>query len=232
MRKLIQVVELVTRKYINVVEVIFNNDLLILKYMYNFKRGRKVFKTMEITENKGELNIKFIPEESTEVINIDELESIFETIRKQIEQEELRTLQKAEAIKRLEFLQQQYKLHPNVLKEFKQDETIYYSEDIDRIIYRGVLYWLHNKDEYVKIVKSIEKETNIFVYHCILTHTTEGDLLIMLYVSEHQEEWDLDKQDIIKNDICAYVYNLSDDFSSEFGYIKIAGVNGGLSLVI
>ena len=37
----------------------------------------------------------------------------------------LKELQKQEAIKRLEILQEVYNLHPNILKEFKNDDTRY-----------------------------------------------------------------------------------------------------------
>ena len=40
----------------------------------------------------------------------------------------LRALQKQEAVERLKILQDEYLLHKNVLKEFEEDETIYYSE--------------------------------------------------------------------------------------------------------
>ena len=39
---------------------------------------------------------------------------------------DLRTMQKQEALKRLGILEKEYLVHKNVLKEFKQNETIYY----------------------------------------------------------------------------------------------------------
>ena len=60
-------------------------------------------------------------------------------------EQDLRELQKQEAIERLKILN----LHPNVLSEFKADGTIYYSERINEQM-RGILYWLSNNDEYVK----------------------------------------------------------------------------------
>ena len=94
----------------------------------------------------------------------------------------LRESQRQEAIKRLKILEQNYNLHSNVLKEFKENETIYYSEHINNL-QSGILYLLKNKQEYVDAVKEAEDKYNIFVYHCILNHTENGDWLTMLFVS-------------------------------------------------
>ena len=40
--------------------------------------------------------------------------------------EELRNKQKQEVIERLKILQRNYLVHKNVLKEYKENETIYY----------------------------------------------------------------------------------------------------------
>ena len=102
--------------------------------------------------------------------------------------ENLKELQKKESIERLKLLQKLYKVHPNVLKEFKQDETIYYSERINNF-YNGILYWISNKQEYVDAVKEIENKYNIYVYHCLLSHTEFGDWLSMLFVSSTPDKW-------------------------------------------
>lgn len=49
-----------------------------------------------------------------------------------MENEELREKQRIEVIERLKILQKYYMLHQNVLKDFKADNTIYYSETINR----------------------------------------------------------------------------------------------------
>ena len=143
------------------------------------------------------------------------------------EKVDLRKLQKQQAIERLEILQKEYLLHKNVLKEFKEDETIYYSENLGGA-YSGILYWLANKNEYIEKVKQIEIEQRIFVYHCILNHTIDGDLLSMLYVSKYQNEWEFEKNDLKTGCIDVYVCNLNRDIDSEFGSIQITGVNGGI----
>ena len=145
-----------------------------------------------------------------------------------MEREELRKLQKDEVIKRLKIIEKEYNLHKNVLKEFKEDETIYYSEDRGGV-FSGILYWLRNKEEYIEIVKNIEEKEDIFVYHCILKHTIDGDVLTMLYVSKYIDEWEIDRNDLTTGNILVYVYNMSDVQNAEFGYVDITGVNGGLT---
>lgn len=139
---------------------------------------------------------------------------------------DLRQLQKTEATHRLQLLEKLYKMHPNVLKEFTSDETIYYSERINKS-FCGILYWLNNKPEFVNEVKEIEEKYNVYVYHCILSHTEFGDALDMLFVSSTQEEWEQELEDLETGYVESYCYVLGGD-GSEFGTIKIKGINGGL----
>lgn len=139
---------------------------------------------------------------------------------------DLRQLQKTEATHRLQLLEKLYKMHPNVLKEFTADETIYYSETISKS-FSGILYWLNNKPEFVKAVKEIEDRYNVYVYHCILSHTEFGDALDMLFVSSASEEWEQELEDLETGYVESYCYVFDGD-SSEFGTIKIKNINGGL----
>lgn len=141
--------------------------------------------------------------------------------------EELRNKQKKEALKRLEILQTEYRMHPNVLKEFKTEEIIYYSETFNKV-YSGILYWLHNKKEFVEKVKEIEEKRNLYVYHCILSHTNIGDMLTMLYVSDDEEFWEFEQEQLKEGYSSAFVCNLTFELDSEFGEIGFDGVNGGL----
>lgn len=146
-----------------------------------------------------------------------------------MELEELKKLQKQEAIKRLKILQQVYKLHPNILKELQQDNKIYYSERINKI-YDGVLYWLDNRTEFVEAVKEIENKYNIYVYHVILSHTEFGDWLNLLYISDEPDKWEIERLELKIGMPFVYVHDFS-EYGSEFGTIEIAGVNGGLTRV-
>lgn len=144
------------------------------------------------------------------------------------ELEELKKLQKQEAIERLKILEKEYKLHKNVLREFKTDETIYYSETVNKF-FSGILYWLHNEQKYIDKVKEIEQRYNIYVYHCILTHTEVGDCLIMLYISSDKENWENERNQLVNDSyVDSYVWNVDCEYYSEFGLVGIKGVNGGL----
>lgn len=142
---------------------------------------------------------------------------------------DLRKKQIVDAEIRLHMLEKIFKVQTNVLTEFKQDGIVYYSERINKQ-FDGVLYWLRNKPEYVKVVKEIEKKYNIFVYHCILNHTHFGDWLTMLYVSNDPDNWAQEKSDLMVGYPQAYVCDFT-EFGSEFGTIEIKGVNGGLARV-
>lgn len=139
----------------------------------------------------------------------------------------LRNKQKKEAIKRLKILQDKYGMCENVLEEFQNFETIYYSENLGGF-YKGILYWLSNEEKLVKEVEEFEKDNQAFVYHCILNHTEFGDLLDMLYVSNDEENWQEECDDLQESIIYIYASNLLDKFNSEFGAVCIKGVNGGL----
>lgn len=144
---------------------------------------------------------------------------------------ELREKQKQEALKRLKILQKDYLVHKNVLKEFKENETIYYSENFGGYM-QGILYWLHNKSQYVEKVKEIEEKRNIYVYKCILSHTNFGDILDCLYISSDEESWEYEREQLENDGIVdSYCINLSDEYCSEFSCIEIIGVNGGLTRV-
>lgn len=141
--------------------------------------------------------------------------------------ENLKQLQNTEAIERLKILQDKFELLETVTKEFKKYNTIYYSEYVNHI-FQAVLYWVTNEEKYVNIVKEVEKEHNILVYHAILTPTTYGTILSLLYVSNSQEEWEYERKDLQEGLPIAYCINLSDVQMSEFGGIQIVGAMGGM----
>lgn len=123
---------------------------------------------------------------------------------------------KSEAIKRMEALN----LHPNVIDDFKEG-VVNCSE-----YGMGILYWLD--EERKALVKQFETEHNALVYHCIFDRTGFGDCLSMLYVSDYEDEWELDNDDLREGYPLAYVYNMTDPLCSEFGSIGIEPINGGI----
>lgn len=145
--------------------------------------------------------------------------------------QELRQLQKAEAIKRLELL----KLLQNVITDFKNNDTVYYSERQNKI-FDGILYWISNNEDYERLVKEFEENYDALVYHAQLTRFSYGLCLSMLFVSKYQEEWEMEREAITNPydgviDTYAYVANLNEPDFSEIGRIGIIRKNGGISRV-
>lgn len=124
--------------------------------------------------------------------------------------------QKQEAITRMKML----KLHINAINEFEKEDVINLSE------HGGILYWLN--DDQMEYVKTFEQKYNSVVYHVIHNITEFGELLAFLYVSDSEEEWGYDRDDIKEGYACAYVLNLDDDMCSEFGSIGIKPQFGGV----
>ena len=141
--------------------------------------------------------------------------------------EDLKQLQKNEAIKRLKILQDKFELMETVTKEFKQEDILYYSEYVNKN-YPAVLYWISNNKEYENAIKKFEEKHNAIVYHSILTRTTFGTILTLLYVSEEQDVWQEDKEQLQEGLPLAYCINLEDDNCSEFGGVQITGAMGGI----
>lgn len=140
-------------------------------------------------------------------------------------EEDLKQLQKKEALERLNILHKQYNLMYNVVTEFEKEDVIYYSEYMNKNM-QGILYWLSNEERYVNAVKEFEEKHQALVYHAILVPMEFGLTLSLLYVSPHTEEWETDKRELKEGIFCAYCKNLDDDTTSEFGCIQIVGKNG------
>ena len=66
------------------------------------------------------------------------------------------------------------------------------------------------------------------MYHLIKSYTNIGTMLTVFYVSEHMDEWELDRADMEDDTQLCYVKNLDDDWRSEFGSIGFRRINGGL----
>lgn len=141
--------------------------------------------------------------------------------------DDLKQLQKKEALEQLKILQSEFGLKDTVIKEFEQKDTVYYSEDIAPN-YSGILYWISNKEEYVNAIKKFEEKHNALVYHAILNYTIFGTILTLLYVSEDQSVWEEDRENLQDGLPLVYCVNLEDDNCSEFGGIQIEGKNGGI----
>lgn len=121
-----------------------------------------------------------------------------------------------EAIERMKRLN----LHHSVIGDFKRENKLYLSENF------GALYWLN--DDQASRVRNFESQHNCVVYHVIHDYTDFGELLTYLYVSDHEDEWKIDRNDLEHGETFAYVENVTNDSCSEFGYVGICPVIGGL----
>lgn len=128
---------------------------------------------------------------------------------------EMRIKQELEAEERIKKLN----LHPNAVKEFLEGRKLNLSE-------RGMLYWLNDDEE--KMVRSWEDETGNIVYHVIKNNMEFGLCYSFLYVSKYEEEWEDDNIDLEDGYPLAFVKNVDDDYSSEYGAIGISPRFGGI----
>lgn len=125
---------------------------------------------------------------------------------------------KKEALERMQMLH----LNEGAIKDFEENDKVWKSETD-----MGILYWANEKEE--KMVKEFEEKTGGLVYHLIHNHYREiGECYSILYVSQHEEEWKMDRYDLSSYYPFVYVENIDDETLSEFGAIGIRPVNSGL----
>ena len=125
---------------------------------------------------------------------------------------------KDEAIKRMKLLQ----LHPNVIKEFQDENKLNRSE-----FCKGILYWI--TDEEQQLVNEFQKEhKGYLVYHIIKTETVDfGTVYDLLYVTPYEDEWSSEKEELKDN----WIYSYTVTEFAECGPIKVKCINGGLARV-
>ena len=122
---------------------------------------------------------------------------------------------KDEIIDRMKLLH----LHPNVIKEFKNESKLNMS-----VSPLGTLYWL--KDDEIQMVKKFEQEhQGLTVYHILKTFTRDfGIVYDLLYISNDEEEWKTDRANLKDNLIMSFTVTAF----AESGLIKIKCINGGI----
>ena len=129
-----------------------------------------------------------------------------------------REKKKEEAIKRMNVLG----LFKPCIKAFTKYDELQLTEPT------GGLYEFNDNAELNAKVKEFEEEYDALVYHVIHTYTQFGELFNFLYVSDYEEEWEMDNTDIEDGYAMAYVWNKSDDWMSEIGSIVVRERFGGL----
>ena len=131
-----------------------------------------------------------------------------------------REIKKSEAIKRLKAMD----IIEDAIIQFVQEDTVMVSENPF-----GMLYWLN--DEQKQLVKEFEEEYNGLVYLANYCNTEFGRLLALFYVSDYNEEWEMDNYDIEDGYACVYCINLDCPDFSEFGSIAFMPTNGGIKRI-
>ena len=124
---------------------------------------------------------------------------------------------KKEAIRRMEILD----IYSETIRQFEKEGLVSYSEPP-----LGTNYWL--TDEQMKAVREFEEEYHALVYFGARVYTEFGTLDAFLYVSDHEDEWKDDVEDLKDGYLYAYVYNHNVPEFSEIGSIRVQPRFGGL----
>lgn len=83
----------------------------------------------------------------------------------------------------------------------------------------GAFYWAEDED--LKRIREFEEQYNAVVYVVIRSYTDIGKMDSYLYVSDHEEEWERDRDDLENLSPIAYVYNHDAPYCSEFGSVGL-----------
>ena len=159
----------------------------------------------EPTHNFNELRetIKDGPKVLSEVVNL-------------LEEAKKMDIVKVEVLERMKLL----KLHPNIIKEFEDENKLNRSE-----YGYGILFWLEEHEQ--QLVDEFQnKHKDYLVYHVIKTETRDfGTVYDLLYVTPYEDDWTLEREDLKNNLVMSYSVT---EFA-ECGLIKIKCINGGLA---
>lgn len=117
---------------------------------------------------------------------------------------------KAEAIERMKLLG----IFAPTRKQFEKDDYVSISEPPV-----GAFFWAEGTD--LQRIRKFEESHNALVYLVVRSYTTLGKMDTYLYVSDHRDEWEQDREDLKNNEPLCYVYNHDMPDCSEFGCVGI-----------
>lgn len=141
--------------------------------------------------------------------------------------ENIKELQKEEAIKRLEILSKKFDLKSNILKDFKKG--------ILSLTINKYLTSLEDRNSPLgKIINLHEQQNNSLAYYGIVFKAFDMLMFIILTVSPNKEDWEKEEELLNKYDnfIClsGYAYNLDiPNKCCEFENLTISSENGVLA---
>ena len=128
---------------------------------------------------------------------------------------------KAKAIE----LMKKLDIYKPYIKGFEKDNTVCFYENFGG-------FWAWQEPELMEKIKAFEEKHNVLVYAVTHEYTEFGESYDFLYISDYEEEWDemLYSQGNMYYAF-AYVWNVDDEFCSEFGTIGIRSFGGGIKRV-
>lgn len=125
---------------------------------------------------------------------------------------------KTEAIKRMKALG----LFGPCVKAFEKRDEVQLSEST------GGLYEFHDNAQLNEIIKRVEQQFNCLIYHVVHSYTNFGELYSCMMVSDYEEEWEMEMEDINDNIVFCWVENINIPEYSEMGSIAVQNRFGGL----
>lgn len=108
------------------------------------------------------------------------------------------------------------------IEDYKKENKVCYFER-----YAG--YWADQEPELQEKIKQVEQQYNCTVYAVTHEYFEFGECYTMLIVTNYKNEWEYlveSQQDI--HYAQAYVWNVDDDYCSEFGTVAVRSRYGGL----
>ena len=128
---------------------------------------------------------------------------------------------KEQAIKYLK----QLEIYAPYVKGFEENDQVCFYER-----YAG--FWADQEPAVFKKLKAIEKEYNCTVYAITHERMFFGECYSFLIVSNYKHEWKtLLRSNKNKHNAFAYVWNVTDDWCSEFGTITVQSGFGGITRI-
>lgn len=112
------------------------------------------------------------------------------------------------------------------IDKFKKDGTVTLFER-----FGGYYIEEYNEPELLKKIREFEEETGSLVYAVTHEYTQFGELYDFLIISKYDEEWEDTLEEIQDKIAFAYVWNVDDDYCSEFGSIAVKSFGGGIARV-
>ena len=121
-----------------------------------------------------------------------------------------REAKKAEAVERMKALG----IFPETVRQFEREDYVSISEPPV-----GAFFWAEGED--LQRIRECEESHNALVYLIVRSYTTFGKMDCYLYVSDHRDEWEQDREDLKNCEPLCYVYNYDMPDCSEFGCVGI-----------